>query len=321
MTRAPGLAGRASGALGVVSLLLVCVSASGFAASHMDGQDDPDSGARSTEGSIALVAQDPWVGPDGSFDLRLRLDDAPPDARLAVQVYPSVRSRTAFADSIAGENLGSPLRPILPVLPVSFLPRAGDGSIQLSFPVTTTEPPALGVRVPGQGVYPVLISLLDTEDETLDELVTHLVRLPEADPSARPLAFALVVPFSAQPGFQPNLQATPPEGTDGRLDAVARSLARRPAVPLSVAPTPETVDAVNSSGEAGASIVRALAGSLSGRQVIGGTYGDVDIGDWVASADPRRSTSSTRRRRRATRSCPRSSARVPTGRRPSSIER
>ena len=280
---------RARPALGVAFVLLVSMAAlTNLTGSQVEAQDDPESAAGPAESTaqISLVAQDAWVGPDGRFDLSLRLDNAPPDARLAVQVYPSVRSRTAFAETIRSESLGSPLRPLPPVLPIAFLPRNPDGSIELSFPVTTTTPPPLGVRVTGQGVFPVLISLLDAADNNLDELVTHLVRLPAADPSARPLAFALVVPFESPPGFQPDLQAVLSAGAQIRLEAAARSLARTPNVPLSVNPLPETVDAMSNTGDTGASAVASLAASLTGRQVLGGSYARLDLGAWVASPDP-----------------------------------
>ena len=92
-----------------------------------------------------------------------------------------------------------------------------DGSIPLTFPVTTSNPPPLGIRVDGQGVFPVLVSLLDADDNELDQFVTHLVRLPTADTSARPLAFSLIVPFAAPPGFQPDGQARLPEADATRL--------------------------------------------------------------------------------------------------------
>ena len=235
---------------------------------------------------LALVDQSAWVGPDGSFDLQVRVDDAPAGAQLSFAVYRSVSSRSAFQASIDGENLGAPLRPLPPALPLDALPRAADGSISLTFPVTTTDPPPLGIRVDGQGVFPVLVSLIDAEDDELDHFVTHLVRLPTADTAARALGFSLVVPFAGPPGFQPDGQARVDEADFDRYAAAARALAAHPAVPLVVDPAPETIESLADSGDAGSSLVSSIAGAQTGRQVLSGTFAPIDLGAFVANPDP-----------------------------------
>jgi hypothetical protein len=169
---------------------------------------------------------------------------------------------------------------------VDVLPRAADGSIPLTFPVSTSNPAPLGIRVDGQGVFPVLVSLLDANDNELDRFVTHLVRLPTTDSAVRPLAFSLVVPFSAPLGFQPDGQARVSEADANRLGAAAQALAANPTVPLVVDPVPETVESVYNTGDSGTSIVSSLSRSLTGRQVLGDTYAPLDLGSWVASTDP-----------------------------------
>jgi len=235
---------------------------------------------------LELVDQSAWVGPNGSFDVRLRVEDAPAGAQLSFAVYRSVNSRSAFQASIDGENLGAPLRPLPPVLPLDALPVAADGSISLTFPVTTSDPPPLGMRVDGQGVFPVLVSLIDAGDDELDHFVTHLVRLPTTDSAARALGFSLVVPFAGPPGYQPDGQARVAEGDLARYAAAARALADHPDVPLVVDPSPETVESLADSGEDGASVVRDVARAQAGRQVLSGTFTPIDLGSFVASPDP-----------------------------------
>jgi hypothetical protein len=254
-----------------------------------EAQTDPGEAPATSNTSSAhltLLDQSPWVGPDGNFDLRLRVDGAPAGSQISLQVYRAITSRTAFAQSVDGQNVGSALRPLPPVLPLDALPRATDGSIQLSYPVSTTNPSPLGIRVDGQGVFPVLVSLVDGNDDELDRFVTHLIRLPTTDTAARPLAFSLVVPFAAGPGYAPDGQARVSEADAGRLDAAARALTTNPSVPLSLDPVPETVESLADSGDAGASTTTSLARSLTGRQVLGDSYVPLDLGSWVATTDP-----------------------------------
>lgn len=270
----------------MIGLLLAVVVLAVVPAGAQDTATGSSESGLPNAAHLSLVDQSPWVGPNGSFDLRLRVDGAPAGAQLALQVYRSVASRTAFAQSINGENLGATLRPLPPVLPVDLLPRAADDSIQLSFPVSTSNPAPLGIRVDGQGVFPVLVSLLDADDDELDRFITHLVRLPTAATAARPLAFSLVVPFASSPGFQPDGQARVPEADATRLGAAARAVARNPSVPLALDAVPETIEAVYSTGESGTTLVSSLARALAGRQVLGDTYVPLDLGSWVASPDP-----------------------------------
>jgi hypothetical protein len=238
------------------------------------------------ETRLSLVEQSAWVGPEGTFDLRLRVENAPPGAKLALAVYRADGSRTAFANSINGEDLGSPLRPLPPVIPIDFLPRAADGSVVLSFPVTTETPGPLGVRVDGQGVFPVLVSVLDADDDELDRLTTHLVRLPDPGDAGRPLAFTLIVPFASGPSFAPDGRPQVAPETATRAGAAANALVRNPTVPLTLDPVPETVEALYSSGDAGNRLVTSLRGALGDRQVLADTYVPLDLGSWVASPDP-----------------------------------
>jgi hypothetical protein len=235
---------------------------------------------------LSLVEQSAWVGPEGSFDLKLRIDGAPAGAQLSFAVYRSVDSRSAFQASIDGEDLGAPLRPLPPVFPLEALPRGADGSILLTFPVTTSDPGPLGMRVDGQGVFPVLVSLVDANDDELDHFVTHIVRLPTADSAARALGFSLVVPFAGAPGYQPDGQVGVTDDDVARHRAAADALGATPGVPLAIDPVPETIESLADSGEEGAAAVSAIAGAQAGRQVLSGTYAPIDPGAFVASPDP-----------------------------------
>ena len=75
----------------VVVALLLAARRRRRAARRLRKTTTAGAGATDTQSSAArlsLVEQSPWVGPNGSFDLRLRVDGAPPGAQLALAGLP-----------------------------------------------------------------------------------------------------------------------------------------------------------------------------------------------------------------------------------------
>jgi hypothetical protein len=254
---------------------------------------DPDSGDPSADDSrpagqvtpiVRLVEQSAWVPPEGSFDLVLEVEGAPSGALLSVEIYPSVITRTGFTRSIAGDGLGSALTPSPPALPLSVLAGDAEGTVRASFPVSATTDPPFGVRLPAAGVYPVGVAITDAAGGVVDEFVTHLVRLPAAGAGSS-LAFSLIAPVHATPSFQPDGQVDMATDTYDRLSTTIAALAEHPDVPLSVLPTPETVEALTvldtqqGTGQSGS-----LRRSLTGRQTIATTFVELDLGSWATAA-------------------------------------
>ncbi len=270
----------------VMALVVAAVAALAVAA-PAPGQTGPGTPGGSTAGDagLRLAGQSSWVGPEGTFDLRL-LADAPGGA-LQVRVHPAVTGRIRFDESTRGENLGSPLRPLLPDLPLDALPRDTVGAATLSFPVTAGTAGFLGIRLIESGVYPVSVAVVGADGATLDTLVTHLVRLPGPDEATVPLAVSTVVPVRAPIAHAPTGETVLPETERDRLTRLVGAVAAHPAVPLSLETTPETLDALASAAAPeGAAAVAALGGALVGRQVMARPYVDLDWGSWVAIGDP-----------------------------------
>jgi hypothetical protein len=249
-------------------------------------QVDPASAANVGAVALTLEAQSSWVAPEGRFDLELRVDGAPAEAVLEIRVHANIadRGRDRFDQTILGENLGTTIGGPPPV-PVDALERSPSGAVRAGFAVSAASPaPPFGVRIAEDGVYPVSIVVADGSGAELTELVTHLIRLPTD--AVTPLAVALVLPVHAPPSFLPD--GTP--GIEpGELEpamTVIGAVTSNPRVPLTLDPTPETLDALNSSGPDGTASVRALAGALGGREVLGGPYVRVDTGAFVASENP-----------------------------------
>jgi hypothetical protein len=243
-----------------------------------------------------LVSQDTWIGLHKQFTMLLHIDDAQleanPNAAIAVSVYASATSRTAFDRVIAGQGLGGILDTNR--IPLSSLPRFG-GNVAVSFGLPGSNvQPSLAISRPG--VYPVQVSLVDTGSAT-GSFVTWLVVVDTSTPHPvdEPLMVSAILPLTAPPATLPD--GTPDPGVvsqmkpGGRLDRIATLLARATkgkAVPLSLVLSPETLETWSSfagktpSLEAGFARVRAAARNSSA-DVLPAPYVPIDATALVAA--------------------------------------
>ena len=112
--------------------------------------------------------------------------------------------------------------------PSTPLPRASDGSIPLTLPGDHVNPPPLGIRRRRPGRVPGAGEPARRRRQRARSFRHPPGPPPTSDTAARPLAFSLVVPFAARPGFQPDGQARLPEADAARLGAAARGVAGQP---------------------------------------------------------------------------------------------
>lgn len=241
--------------------------------------DDAEDGS-----SLMLVDQTSWVAPKDTF--RLVLDpgsDVPDDAELAIRVYPRVGGRIMFDRSIRGERLGNPLRPLLPATPLAALERDPQGRLVASLEISDEKAPEFGVLLSESGVYPVSVAITDEGGRELSHLITHLVRLPTSETPGPPLAVSVVVPVQAPPSHQPDGSISLDADTEASLDAVLENLTSNADVPVTIDPTPETIEALSAAG-ADTDPVSKLKGSSSGHQVMSSPYVKIDIGAWINRA-------------------------------------
>ena len=242
-------------------------------------------------GRIALASQTPWVGEGGVFGIRLLVTDVrrPADVEVAVSVHRPVTSRSEFQRTLEGDVSTSVIPPGVSE-PVERLPldAAGARYVELGVqdPATNRDPTRVALRSPG--VYPVRVELREAGGGAiLDDLVTHLVYLP--DPVDGPkLAVASIVPVHAPPALQPDGTHRLPDDASDRLGRLAGSLERHAPVPLTVAPTPETLQALAESDrpvdqETLARLARNTSGE--GRQVLGGTYVPVALASMAGAME------------------------------------
>jgi len=263
---------RGRRALGLAALVaLVALSLLGaMTSSHPAEASGNVTGAThqgSSSSRLSLVQQTSWVEPGQGFDLSLAVTSNLPGSQLylAVAVFGKLSSRSAF-DQTLHNRVGTQLLRSFDPVPLPGLPTDSTGHVLVHIPVIGVAAPGapanradnplgspgpfsnldLGSCPDGCGVFPVRIELADSHGNALDQFTTHLVR---TDPpsGAIKLGVSWIVPVHAPPSVPSDGRAQLPAAWSPALSALATNLADCPAVPLTLAPTPETLEALISS--------------------------------------------------------------------------
>ena len=237
--------------------------------------------AQSAAPTFALAQQSPWIAPGADFFMRFDATEVPAGAQVAVTVHDALQSRTAFDDSIGGDNL--PPTRARQEFPFDALPvDPATGQRVLTYPSG-----ALG----DNGVYPLEVDLRSADDESLAHFVTHVVVAPVGADGAltvgQPLNVAWVWPLQAEPAYVANIPINPETLADlkltGRLGRQAIQLLANTDVPLTLAPSPETLDAWAALGQKVARARRAAptrcapAAIRGNNQVLAGPFVPLDL--------------------------------------------
>lgn len=225
--------------------------------------------------SVKMINQSLVIRQGQAFELQLGLNEIlqPETTQVVVILHERVITRSRFAQTLDGSN-GLPLRRITRPIP------ALSGSNSDSFPLTIAVLPAgapddLNAFPPLEpGVYPVSISIqrIDSSKEVAS-LATHLIRAPDTN-DAPPLRVALIQPFGTTPALTPKGSVALDQTTTSNLEAIASTLEQFSLVPLTLAPIPETLDAL---ATLKSPALTALSKSLNGRQVVARPYVSLDL--------------------------------------------
>lgn len=212
---------------------------------------------------LDLRSQTTWWAPGGPFSLGLAAQAERPDELVvAASIHRSVGSRIEFAQAVQGRLPRRPLEDIPPVA-LAELPLDDNGDRTFSFT------PSLS----GEGVYPVRIELRSANGgPPLDSLVTFLLNTV-APTMGRRLAVATVVPLHAPPAVQPDGQVAIDDERAEELAELARSVDRHPDVGLTLAATPESMEALQvSAREQDRATLESFVRALRLRQLLAGSY-------------------------------------------------
>jgi Family of unknown function (DUF6049) len=287
VTRTRRVATRVGGWLGVVGVLLLLAPVAGQAITAQGGgSSTPTTTPSATDPAIRLISQSGFVAPTGLFRVSLSVPLMPAGSTVKASVYP--RATTSTLDQTAqGNRLPSHItRDVTVPLAGTITPGDTQMTVDLGYQLASsgTDPP-LGFTLFQAGVYPVAFTISDAAGNPQGRLITHLVRLPDvndqvADPT--PLTVALVVPMSAPVAHQPDGSIELSDDQATALRSVVDTLNRYPAVPVSLAPTPETLGALAATDRSNTPIGPALRSAAGGgRQVISAPFVDVPASSWI----------------------------------------
>jgi hypothetical protein len=258
---APGASGQAPGATTTTTV-------SGQGVTGAPAQPDQSS----TAPAVTLADQVTWLTDGASWTADVLIARPPAGATVQVAVHDDLRSRTEFEAAEAGE-LGDVEFATDPV-PVDQLPTDAAGLRRVGFG------PEAGLR---QGVHPVAIRVLDAAGEPVAQLVTFVVTVPEETDGYVPLAVALVVDLGAPTALQPDGEITLSADSIARIDERVSLLEDAPRVPFTVAPVPETVEALASDTGSGLRLLDRLDAATDDRTVLARPFTDVDVSALMAA--------------------------------------
>lgn len=216
--------------------------------------------------TLELKSQTNWWSPEQPFLVELGVQTAKPDAlEVAVSIFRKIPNRTEFAATVEGRTLGRPVEEIPPV-PLADLAVEGDGDRILTFtPSVRTS-----------GVYPLRIHLRPLGSTggggALDTLTSYLVNVP-GELEGDKLKVALILPAHAPPAVQPDGDVTIDDARAEQLAGLAEGVVAHPGVAMTLAPTPETADALAASQrDEDRETLLTLSRALDQRQLLGGPY-------------------------------------------------
>lgn len=242
--------------------------------------------------SITVLGQSEWVESSGDFRLQLaiRAHDAGTE-QLVVEANGRLRTRTAFDDALAGHyDTSAVYQP--PAVPLSSLAQDQNGGVDVNIPVNQTsgtgdlpEFSALG----DSGVFPVEIFLVNAAGVPQGQAVTTFLVFAAgtAKQTGLPsLSVAVVLPVHAAPAVDRKGALTAvPAAASSALSGLVSALAYYPDVPISLAVTPQTLDALGSGSTTDKSTLGELASlARDGPDlVLPATYASVSLSGMVAS--------------------------------------
>ena len=220
--------------------------------------------------------------PGGVFRVGLHVDGVkdPSAVELVLNTYARLTSRSAFGQTLQDRPVGALLDVTSTPLNDLNVDPSGNFTDTLSF-----QDPALP-REPGRllltqdGVYPLRVELREKGGgAVLSRFTTHIPYLP-ANRTGPKLDLSWIVPVHAPPTIRPD--GTRKLTTTRDLQTLSQAL-EATSVPLVIAPTPETVQALSTSSDsAAAAALTSLRRAAARRQVVTASYVPTNLPQLIA---------------------------------------
>jgi hypothetical protein len=252
--------------LGIVVLGLALAPGAGRAGAQEAGDEG---------GRLVLVDQTTWLAEEQPFELSFRsTDPLPEDGTLELTLYGAVTSRDTLVQAEQDRSVLGDVRDTLSVALVLAPPDA-DGVRHL---VLRTDGSGSALPVGPAGVYPLEIAAHGPDGALGRPMLTYVVRVDEAAGQS-PLLTSLVLPLHVPPSYGPDGTPTLSERAR-RIFRVRSGLLRRfDDVPMSVVPTPESLDAL---ADVDPDLLGRVRSTLNGRHVVAGPYVRLDLAAYAA---------------------------------------
>lgn len=212
---------------------------------------------------LSLDSQTSWWTAGQPFSLTLTVQAEHPEQLVVVaSVHRAVGTRIEFTQAVNGRLPRRPLAEIPPAPWLDLPPDPGGGR-------TFSFVPELG----GEGVHPVRVELRPAAGgPALDSFVTFLLNTV-APTVGTPLAVATILPLHAPPAVQPDGRTAIDDERAEALKTLARSLDDHPEVGLTLAATPDSVEALSvSPREQDQATLESFVRALRHRQLLGSPY-------------------------------------------------
>lgn len=216
---------------------------------------------------IELVDRPAWARPTDLLTFTVATTGDPASTSVQVEVFSALDSVEELIESET-EDVGVRLSR-LPPTPVEALVPGPDGTRLVGLPVAAEPLDGQTTQLVEPGVHPVVISLLGPGGEVLDEVRTPLVRLGDEDDPWEAPDLAVLLDVAAPPSLRPDGTRQVEADDLAALARVGRALRDHPAVDLTVAAVPDTLDALATLPDPEAA---ALLDQLAGRDVLAAPY-------------------------------------------------
>jgi len=217
-----------------------------------------------------LVTQTPWVAEGQPVELGFAVDGGLPEGgTVELTLYGALTERDVLVRSAVDPTLLGEERDALSI-PTALVPERATGGFNL---LLATDGSPSGLPVSDPGVYPLQVAVAGPDGVPGPAMVTWIVRPPD-DAGATPLRTALVVPLHVRPSFGPDGVPQVTDRARALLETRARILDKFRDVSLTVAPTPELIDAV---ARTDPDLLDQVAGALAPHHVVTGTYVRLDL--------------------------------------------
>jgi hypothetical protein len=278
----------ALGACGVLVALLVAPAAGAVDAPDR-ARSAPTVAAGVTTGPdrVSLLGQPSWVVSGGTFDLHLAVSASDPGTDLLqVAAYPRLTTRTGFEQAAAGNDAGLPWYGVEPLKTAQQDAQGGiDVRIPVNAPATGADLKAFYTGDSGSGVYPLRIQLFTAEGVPLGAALSTFLVYDGGTTDFSKLAVSLVVPIGAAPAVDAKgVPGAPSASAVGTLATTLASIDTAGHVPVTLAVTPQTIDALRAGPLADRQVVSRIAALASdGDEVLIAPYVSVSLSGLNAS--------------------------------------